>query len=74
MPRVGANVRADTRRPDARAPDAAEAALTEIPEHLLARSKARRSAMGGGGGDDAAAAAPAKARLNTANTCPAHVP
>lgn len=58
---MGANVRADTRRPDARAPDAAEAALTEIPEHLLARSKARRSAMGGGGGDDAAAATPAKA-------------
>ncbi|MBS1838058.1 MAG: cytochrome c [Actinobacteria bacterium] len=36
--------------------------MTEIPEHLLARSKARRSAMGGGGGDDApAAATPAKA-------------
>jgi mono/diheme cytochrome c family protein len=29
--------------------------LTEIPEHLLARSKARRAAMGGGG-DDAPAA------------------
>lgn len=42
------------------APDAVEAALTEIPEHLLARSKARRSAMGGG--DDApTTAAPAKA-------------
>lgn len=36
--------------------------MTEIPEHLLARSKARRSAMGGGGGDDApTAATPAKA-------------
>ncbi len=31
--------------------------MTEIPEHLLARSKARRAAMGGGGGDDAPAAA-----------------
>lgn len=38
-------------------PDAAEAALTEIPEHLLARSRARRAAMGGGGGGDAAPAA-----------------
>lgn len=39
--------------------------MTEIPEHLLARSKARRAAMGGGDGGDAtpapaeAAAAPA---------------
>ena len=38
-------------------PVVAEAALTEIPEHLLARSKSRRAAMGGGGGDDAPAAA-----------------
>ena len=30
--------------------------MTEVPEHLLARSKARRSAMGGDGGDDAARA------------------
>ena len=34
--------------------------MTEIPEHLLARSKARRAAMGGGGDDaPAASAAPA---------------
>ncbi|MGB3412302.1 MAG: cytochrome c [Microthrixaceae bacterium] len=31
--------------------------MTEIPEHLLARSKARRSAMGGGGDAPATAAA-----------------
>lgn len=30
--------------------------MTEVPEHLLARSRARRSAVGGGGGDEPAAA------------------
>ncbi len=44
--------------------------MTEIPEHLLARSKARRSAIGGGGGDDAPAAAPAAA----AESAPAATP
>jgi len=47
-----------------------EAALTEIPEHLLARSKARRSAMGGGGDAAPAASAPAKAD-DDAPTAPA---
>ena len=42
--------------------------MTEIPEHLLARSKSRRSAMGGGGGDDAAAAPSAPAKADAAAT------
>jgi mono/diheme cytochrome c family protein len=33
--------------------------VTEVPEHLLARSRARRAALGLGGGDDAGATAPA---------------
>jgi len=47
--------------------------LTEIPEHLLARSKARRSAMGGGG-DDAPSAAPAKAEESAAPAAAAAAP
>lgn len=35
--------------------------MTEIPEHLLKRSKDRRSAMGGGSADEPASSAPAKA-------------
>ena len=31
--------------------------MTEVPEHLLARSRARRAALSGGGGDEAAAPA-----------------
>lgn len=44
--------------------------MTEIPEHLLARSKARRSAIGGGGGDaaPAASAAPAAEAAPAAQT------
>lgn len=46
--------------------------MTEIPEHLLARSKARRSAMGGGGGEDTpAAATPAKAESAAPAATPA---
>lgn len=33
--------------------------MTEVPEHLLARSRARRAALGLGGGEDAAAPVPA---------------
>lgn len=59
--------------------------MTEIPEHLLKRSRERRSAMGGGddagGGDSAGgtsgtggdpAAAPAKAAASTPAAMPAH--
>jgi mono/diheme cytochrome c family protein len=44
--------------------------LTEIPEHLLQRSRARRAALGLGGGDDAPAqaATPAKAAEGGAKT------
>lgn len=35
--------------------------MTEVPEHLLQRSRERRAAIGGGGGGDAGAAAPAPA-------------
>lgn len=62
-----------------------EAMLTEIPEHLLERSRARRAAMGGGdggagdgdssGGDSgASASAPAKATASApaAASMPAH--
>ncbi len=62
-----------------------EAMLTEIPEHLLERSRARRAAMGGGdggagdgdssGGDSgASASAPAKAAASApaAASMPAH--
>ncbi len=43
--------------------------MTEVPEHLLARSKARRSAMSGdGGGDAAPAAAPATTEDTAAST------
>lgn len=62
-----------------------EAMLTEIPEHLLERSRARRAAMGGGdggagegdssGGDSgASAAAPAKTEASApaAASMPAH--
>ncbi len=35
--------------------------MTEVPEHLLARSKSRRAELTGSGGDDAPAAAPADA-------------
>ncbi len=59
--------------------------MTEIPEHLLKRSRERRSAMGGGddasgggdapasGGGDSGAAAPAKAAATTP-AMPAHQP
>lgn len=59
--------------------------LTEIPDHLLERSRARRAAVGGGdgagdgdsnGGDAAASAAPTKAVAATpaAAAMPAHPP
>ena len=41
--------------------------MTEIPEHLLKRSRERRSAMGDGG-DDAPSSAPAKAAATTPAT------
>ncbi len=45
--------------------------MTEIPEHLLARSRARRSALGGGGGDDAPAPeAPSAAPATTGDAAP----
>lgn len=57
--------------------------MTEIPEHLLKRSRERRAAMGGGGddssggdaaggGESAASATPAKAAASTPATVPAH--
>jgi mono/diheme cytochrome c family protein len=46
--------------------DAAEAALTEVPEHLLQRSRARRAAMGLGGDDAGAAPVPATTSAETA--------
>ncbi|WP_436793741.1 c-type cytochrome [Actinospongicola halichondriae] len=57
--------------------------LTEIPDHLLERSRARRAAMGGGdggdavgsgGGDSASSAAPAKAAASApvAASMPSH--
>jgi mono/diheme cytochrome c family protein len=56
--------------------------LTEIPEHLLKRSRERRSAMGGGDGGDAgeaaapesggSAATPAKAPAASTPSMPAH--
>lgn len=48
--------------------------MTEIPEHLLKRSRDRRAALGLGGGDDAAASggdAPAATPATTAETAPA---
>jgi mono/diheme cytochrome c family protein len=48
--------------------------VTEIPEHLLKRSRDRRAALGLGGGDDAAASggdAPAATPATTAETAPA---
>ncbi len=53
--------------------DAAEAALSEVPEHLMARSRARRAAMGGGGGDAAAAPAESAAPATTGDAAPAPV-
>ncbi len=48
--------------------------MTEIPEHLLKRSRDRRAALGLGGGDDATASggeAPAATPATTAETAPA---
>ncbi len=42
--------------------------MTEIPEHLLERSRARRAALGLGGGDAPAAAAPAGGSASPATT------
>lgn len=42
--------------------------MTEVPEHLLARSRARRSALGLGGGDAGEAAAPAPAAAASTGT------
>jgi mono/diheme cytochrome c family protein len=53
--------------------DAAEAALSEVPEHLMARSRARRAAMGGGGGDAAAAPVESAAPATTGDAAPAPV-
>ena len=63
VPRVGANVRADTRRPDARA-RARRGSVDRDPRAPSGPQQGRRSndAMGGGGGDDAAAAFLAKGR------------
>jgi len=51
--------------------------VTEIPEHLLKRSRERRSAIGGGDGDDASGSAPAKvapvATAAAASSAPARV-
>jgi mono/diheme cytochrome c family protein len=47
--------------------------VTEIPEHLLKRSKERRAALGLGG-DEAAAATPAATPATTAATTPAAAP
>ena len=45
--------------------------MTEIPEHLLARSRARRAAMGGGGGDTPA---PTESAATPATTSSAPAP
>jgi mono/diheme cytochrome c family protein len=47
--------------------------VTEIPEHLLKRSRERRSAIGGGGGEEATGSAPA-APTATPAASPAAVP
>ena len=46
-----------------------EAMLTEIPEHLLERSRARRAAMGGGDGGAAATAGSQSIAVLLASTC-----
>ncbi|RMH77668.1 MAG: hypothetical protein D6683_08645, partial [Actinomyces sp.] len=58
-------------RPTIHARSTPETTVTEIPEHLLARSRARRAAMGGdSGGEESGATAPAPA----ASAAPAPTP
>lgn len=48
--------------------------MTEIPEHLLKRSRDKRSAIGGGAPEEAAASAPAKAAPAAATPARAEAP